>query len=396
MTGLPQLGRALEHAAHLGFPWVMGGGDGMSPTLRRALRRSVVGLWPPELRWAGQAFMALLWPFESFRDALVFSFRTNPAVLGGRNRLAVALRAWGAALGWNLPPIDYLTYRLYEPGRPGPGHWLHSADAHRHFSALAAPELRALAGDKLAFAEFGEAQGAPVMAVLASYGRSGPDRPFAGGLAPQVDLLVKPRWGHGGHGQTLWRWDGERHAVGVGTNGFTDWLLRSTRGGDVVIQAFARPPATFGAVEPSEPPLVTVFTAEWPDRRRAVALATVMVAFAERGETLRHVRQVDLVSGAVLPPAPPLRPLQAERYAGTSDITGSVIGGWDGILAVIDRLHAALPGPGPVLKWDVLLTDEGPRILELNTGPSAYGPQSVTLEPLIVTPIGDALEAWAR
>ena len=48
------------------------------------------------------------------------------------------------------------------------------------------------------------------------------------------------------------------------------------------------------------------------------------------------------------------------------------------------------------MKWDVLLTDEGPRVLETNTGTGVYGLQMLTQRPLTETPLGEALEAWAR
>ena len=128
------LRRALSHASHSGFPWAMGGGEcGLSLPLRRAIRRSVVAHWPLGFRLIGQVLMTLLWPLESLRDAAVFTFQMDRAMLGGRSRGVVTLRAWRAALGYNLPPIDYLGYRLFESGRPGPGHWLHSADAFLHF-----------------------------------------------------------------------------------------------------------------------------------------------------------------------------------------------------------------------------------------------------------------------
>ncbi len=221
--------------------------------LRRALRRSVVDHWPPRLRLAGRIVMTLLWPLESLRDAVVFTFQVDRAALGGRSRVVVALRAWAAALGYNLPPVDYLCYRLFEPGRPGPGHWLHSADAHLHFKALAAPEVRALAEDKLAFADLGESIGAGVMPVLAVQGADGPVRSFANGAPPPRDLLVKPRRGHGSRGHMIWRWDGGRHVAAepVAEADLEAWLTAAARSGDLLVQALAKPPDRLGPVAPS-------------------------------------------------------------------------------------------------------------------------------------------------
>ncbi len=377
----------------------MGGGEsGLSLPLSRAIRRSVVGHWPPRFRLAGQILMTLLWPLESLRDAVVFTFRVDRAALGGRSRLAVAWRAWAAALGYNLPPIDYLAYRLFEPGRPGPGHWLHSADAHLHFSALAAPEVRILAEDKLAFAELGESIGVDVMPVLAVYGADGPVRPFADGTPPPRDLLVKPRRGHGGRGHMIWRWEGDRHVAAdpVSEPCFETWLTKAARSGDLLVQALAKPPDRLGPVAPTSVPIVSIVTAEWPDRRRVAAIALVTLVLNEDGAKVGFGREIDLTTGRVLPASPGQLAPAWGRKRDRREYGEFSIPDWRKILAQVDRLHATLPGPAPVLKWDIALTDQGPRMLETNTGTGIYGLQAMTLRPITETPVGAVLEAWAR
>jgi hypothetical protein len=342
--------------------------------------------------------MTLLWPLESLRDAVVFSFQIDRAALGGRARLAVAWRAWAAALGYNLPPVDYLCYRLFEPGRPGPGCWLHSADAHLHFKVLAAPGVRALTEDKLAFADLGNAIGVDVMPVLAVHGADGPVRPFADGAPPPLDLLVKPRRGHAGRGHLVWRWDGERHVAAepVSEPGLDAWLTNAARSGDLLVQELARPPERLGPVVPSSVPILSIVTAEWPDRERAAAFALLMMTLREDDEEVHFSREVDLASGRVLPASPgQIAPAWGDK-SDRREHEAFAIPGWQDILAQIDRYHAALPGPAPVLKWDFVLTDQGPRLLETNTGTGVYVLQAMTLRPITETPVGAALEAWAR
>ncbi len=398
MAERSRLRRALEHASHSGFPWAMSGGEGHSLALRRALRSSVVGHWPPGFRLAGQILMLLLWPLESLRDSVVFAFQIDRAALGARARLAVAWRAWAAALGHNLPPVDYLSYRLFEPGRPGPGHWLHSADAHLHFKALAAPEVRALAADKLAFADLGNSIGVAVMPVLAVQGADGPVRPFTNGMPPPRDLLVKPRRGQRSRRHVIWRWEGDRHVAAepVAEPDLATWLTGAARTGDLLVQALATPPDSLGRVAPSSAPVVSIVTAEWPDRRRAAAFALLTLVMDEDGAEVRCNREIDPATGRVLPVSPGLI---TPAWGGTPDrreFEAFSVPGWHDILAQIDRLHAALPGPAPVLKWDVVLTDQGPRLLETNTGTGIYVLQAMTLRPITETLVGAALEAWAR
>ena len=398
-TGQSRFRHALDHAAYSGFPWASVGEAAHSRALRQALRRSVVGHWPTGFRLIGQILMMLLWPLGSLQHAILTSFRVDRTALGRRSRTTLALEVWAAALRYNLPPIDYISYRLFEPGRPGQGSWLHSADAHLHFNALAAPAVRALAGDKLAFAEMGEAIGVGVMPVLAVYGADGPIRQFSDGSPPPQDLMIKPRRGHAGRGRSIWRWQDGRHVADdatVAEPSFAAWLANAARSDDLLVQALAKPPDRLGPLVPLCPPDVSIITAEWPDGRRVTAFALVMLELRENDQEVSFFRQVDLQTGLVLPVSlghtapvwgqtPDLREYQAFH-----------IPDWPTILAEIDRFHAALPGRGPVLKWDFLLTDQGPKLLETNTGCGVYLLQSMTLRPITETPIGAALEAWAR
>jgi hypothetical protein len=408
VVGRSRLRRALQHASHSGFPWVMGGmrnrdaqmnsGIAHSPALRRALRRSVVGHWPPGFRLVGVVLMTLLWPLESLRDAVVQTWHADSAALGGRSRVVVALRAWAAALGWNLPPVDYLSYHLFEPGRPGPGCWLHSADAHLHFSRLAAPEVRALAEDKLVFADLGELIGVGVMPILAVFGADGPIRPFANGAPPPQDLLVKPRRGHGGREHMIWHWEGGRHVAAepVREPDIEAWLTNAARSSDLLVQALAKPPDLFGPLVPTCAPDVSIITAEWPNGQRAVAFAQMMMMMDEGGEKVGIDREIELATGKVLPALPDTIMPIWEGKPDRIDCDALVIPDWPDILAATDQFHAALPGPAPVLKWDFLLTDQGPKLLETNTGTGIYPLQSMTQRPITETPLGAALEAWAR
>lgn len=392
---LQMIWRGLQAAAHSGFPWAAGGREGHSLALRRALRRSVAAQFPRAVRPAALALSTLLWPVQSLLDALTAAFQADPSALGGRSRLLVALRAWGAALGCNLPPVDFLSYRLFEPGRPGAGFWLHSGDSQLHFSRIAAPAVRSLAWDKLAFADFATAAGADAMPVLAVYGAEGAVRPFAEGVPPPRDLLVKPRRGFGATGHTVWRWQEGRH-IGPGGHALQSWLAPQARQGDLLVQDLAQPPEHFGSAVPVTPPVISILTAEWPDGRRCPAFAIVSVTLPDHGGDLLCVRQIDLASGDVMAPPPGSIAPVFRHPPDRRDLGAMAIPGWAGLLSQIDRVHGALPGPAPVLKWDIMLTDLGPRLLEINTGTGIYVIQSMTLRPITETPVGPALEAWAR
>jgi len=174
------------------------------------------------------------------------------------------------------------------------------------------------------------------------------------------------------------------------------WLTGAARSGDLLVQALATPPDRLGPVAPTSVPVLSVVTAEWPDRRRTAAFAYVTLVLDEDGAEVGLGREIDLATGRVLPAWPgsvtPAWGGKPDRH----EYEVFSIPGWQDILAQIDRFHAALPGPAPVLKWDFILTDQGPKLLETNTGTSIYVLQAMTLRPITETPIGAALEAWAR
>jgi hypothetical protein len=196
----------------------------------------------------------------------------------------------------------------------------------------------------------------------------------------------------------IWRWDGALHVAAkpVSEPDLESWLARAVRSGDLLVQALAKPPDRVGPVVPSRAPALSIYTAEWPDGRRAAAFAMVTLAVDEDGAEAWFHREVNPATGRVLPAWPGQI---APAWGGMPDRReheAFSIPGWPDILAQIDRFHAALPGPAPVLKWDFILTDQGPRLLETNTGTSVYVLQAMTLRPITETPVGAALEAWAR
>ena len=106
--------------------------------------------------------------------------------------------------------------------------------------------------------------------------------------------------------------------------------------------------------------------------------------------------EVDVHSGRTVGPLPgSARPIWRNSPPPTSPVEFN-LPEWQNIVTAIDRVHAALPGPAPVLKWDVLLTSAGPRLIEANVGPGVYMFQAMSLRPITEGLLGDALEAWAR
>jgi hypothetical protein len=164
----------------------------------------------------------------------------------------------------------------------------------------------------------------------------------------------------------------------------------------MLVQPLAVPPAQFGTVEFARAPELSIFTAEWPDGRRKIAFVLASWLVPTDGKTVWRSREVDPDSGRILSPWPGRREPVWGQAPDDSEVEPFAVPDWSLICGEVDRFHAALPGPAPVLKWDVLLTDQGPRLLETNVGTNIYVVQAMTLRPITESAIGEALEAWAR
>ena len=369
----------------------------MGGVLARPRRRAVMAQWPRGSHTVAWIAMAVLWPIGSLWDAITLARYTQGQARGGKSRMAIATGAWAGALSRNLPPADYIAYRLFEPGRPEAGRWLHSADGHLLMSSLPGPALREVTSDKLRFASVCERAGVPTVPVFAAFGPGGVVRAFSGGAPPPMDLLIKPRFGHGAQGLSFWQWDGERHNLVDGDPGpldLSDALHQVSTRTEVLVQPWEAPSEVFGTLVPDDAPVLSLYTVQWPDGGWALAHAHLVVVVDD--VVLHLAPSIEGVGRGHISGLPPgsAQPIWRD-YPVPPPVTPFTIEAWDGIIAGIGRMARALP-VAPVLKWDVLLGRRGPQLLEANIGPGIHTLQATTLEPLLDGPLGRALEVWAK
>ncbi len=335
---------------------------------------------------AKAAVVVLLWLVVSSREIAVHLWRyrglarTDRTAPGSARQLCQMVVA---LLGDNISPHSYYLFHLYRRE-----HWV---ARHRFlliwqlqpvFVALDEAERAALevANDKLAFWQRCGTAGLPAVPVVAAARAGRLVEPFAGGrppALPPVDLVFKPVDEYGGHGIEFFfhqassgHWSDGTRTLDAG--GVLEHLCRRAQPGGMVLQPrMANHPTTevlsngflvtlrvVTEWNPGQPPYLLAACCRMPsgDGRvanlsgapvlAAVDLETGRLALAERPEPGSGLLECHPDSG--------------QRIAGVA------LPFWAEVCALALRAHATF-GPFPTVGWDIVLTPEGPLLLEFNT-----------------------------
>jgi hypothetical protein len=400
---------ALDVLCHGGFPWASGAApraSGFERRFRRHAKRRIMAQWPPLLRPFAALAMTLIWPVASLRDAARSVGNALPGSLGGRSRRGLALAAWGCALRRNVLPIEYLAFRMFERRGHSVDSWSLGDEGTRVFASLIAPEARALADDKHAFAAFCARAGVPAVPSLAVYAEGRPVEPFAGGQPPARDLVIKPRKGARTEGIEPWFWHGGAYheapegyapaGPALDPAGFERRLVAASKAyRQVLVQPVLRPHPALRALAGTGVATARVVSGAWPDGR--VEIVDAMVQRPADGEFVSQGYRYALVdpeTGRIRAEAEGQKnPVFASARLDPA-LAGLTLPDWAGCRSLVLRAHAAFPGPAPLLGWDVALSDAGPVVIETNAGLSFFQFQMASLRPALKGPLGPLIEAW--
>jgi len=397
---------AIDVLLNGGFPMAMpaaAGATDFERRFRRHARQLIMRRWPALLRPAAALPMAMCWPASAARDAVSTARNALGEGLGGASRTALALAAIRAALAGNVPPLEFIAYRLFEPGAAPLDAWLLGDEGTRVLAALAAPEAIALADDKHAFAGFCAGIGVPAIPTLARFGAEGAVEPFAGGEWPERDLVTKPRRAARTEGVEPWFWQ-EGAYRGLGPEGRaphgSEFLERhlsamAASHGEMLVQPMLRAHPSLSALCGTGVPAARVVTGLWPDGTvrvlEAMAQRPIDGAFVAQGS---FFALVDPQTGRIRDDAPgQLRPV---LMSATLDrpLAGRALPSWETAVGYLIRAHREFPARAVMLGWDVAFTPEGPVVIETNIGLSFFQFQMASLRPALRTPAGALLEAW--
>lgn len=403
---------ALDVVLHDGFPWPMPvrGPDSFERRFRRHARALIMRRWPWALRPFAAIAMTLAWPLTAYLEARRTAGNALPEALGELDRSRLARDAVRCALAHNVPPIEYIAYRMFEPRSGSVDVWVVGDEGTRVFASLAAPEAIALADDKHAFAAFCDGAGIPGIATLALCEAGVALQPAVPTSMPAANLVFKPRRGARTQGIEPWfyrdglfhRTSGSPDAVPrepgppLGPDALRDRLRGlAARYGDMVVQPMLLPHPELASICGEGVLTARIVTGRWPDGR-----AEVINAMAQRPIGGSFVSQgsffalIDTDSGRIRDDA--AGQLKPVFQSATLDraLVGRTVPDWARAREHVLRGHAAFPQPVALLGWDVAFSTEGPVVIEANVGLSFFQFQMAEARPALRGPLGSLMKAW--
>ena len=370
---IQKLGAFLHHLSVLGvagFPWIPGGHSNAAKC-RAAGRQRLLRAWPRFMRPAAWVANTLLWPIRAaFASVEGARFLTEEA----RNREGtgrLASRAWTAAMRASIPPAEFFAYGLHRAGSTRD--WLFGSETAALNIDLTSLEARQLCQDKRLLIGFAQARGLPVP-KHADYGEL-----TEGSIR---GVVIKPAAGAQGRGIEIWLLrDGSyqreaeprrrQTAASLSPKGFANHLrtLSARSNAEVLFEELVEPHAHLTILGPA-PPVMRIVTGR--ARSEEPMVLDALLQRPTQGSYLSHggpFRLIDTATGRLLPrprpaPFPALRDDPAFEHLSIPD--------WHPLCQALTKAHRTVPGPAPLIGWDVIPGENGHVVLEANIALSPY------------------------
>jgi hypothetical protein len=297
----------------------------------------------------------------------------------------------------NVAPTSFYRFRLFKPENASRAHeYLQADELDELHETLTAhlPSLEPL-DDKELFFQHGSARGLPVVPLVASFDPVAGEHWYDEQSLLGSDLIVKPAHELCGRGVTRWSWRAETSSWSSGTTtlgqtALLDLCRSEGRAKKFLLQRCIRNHPDLAALAPRGLATLRVVTYQRPSGQ------TGLIMWALRMPT--GGQPVDnFAAGGIAAPVDAtgmLRPAVAKdpgrgTFASHPD-TGACIAGsrlpyFAQALELALRAHAAFPWV-PTVGWDVVITPEGPVLLEANPGWCFELAQIVPGQPLGATP----------
>lgn len=366
-----------------GFPFMWPGRqDCAMRRLRGHLRRGMYAHLPPWRRFAARAAMTLTWPFGALVDTvynLAHAKCPNAVDCLRRGGHMLAL-----ALGSNVMPLEYRTYRLHEPAKRGwADDYLYWSDDHlfRMLNSKTGADLRDVQ-DKSRFADICRQHGLPCIPTLAAYRRGGQFEPAEPYLPQAPDLWVKDLAGKQGSGAAEWRREEGGYRDGQGQMRTAQELVAAWRGRDCIVQPMLRNHPALDDLSCGL--LVNCRILTGIDPAGEVHVITHDITLPWGGWDNRPY----FVFGKIGDDGRIARAMTGDGVAVTchpdtgATIPGAEIPFWPDALALAQLAHRAAFSRFVFLGWDVALTADGPLLIEANAGPGVFHHQQLDGRPL--------------
>jgi hypothetical protein len=354
--------------AQYGFPFSLGPCATNVARFRALARRArfAAGI----RRVFANTLMTLAWPFGAFSTALKTSTRMSHFERAPF-RAPVLPNMYWLALRHSVPPLEYARYRFDDPVR--------RKDMHQYVYWNDLPALAALNAalgadnrdvqDKDRFAQICTANGFPHVPTLAVFVGGKQTYPAAPFIPDAPMLWCKALRLQGGAGGAKWLKDGEFYGNVQGTRIRADQLAAEFRQCDSLVQPFIENHSAIARVTNGALASLRIVTG-MNERGEAEFVASLLaLPQGTRNSSVAGILgSIDLGKGLIRKAAwPSGEPVVNHPDTGVP-IAGVEIPFWQDSVHLVCRAHALAFPRFAFLGWDIALTQDGPLLIETNSG----------------------------
>ncbi|MGH6835916.1 MAG: sugar-transfer associated ATP-grasp domain-containing protein [Methylocella sp.] len=352
-----------------GFPFTFGPCRTPVSRFRALARRTRFARSGRPFRTLAHIAMTLGWPVGACLTARATSARMYLGIDRHETRVFFDM-AW-LALRHSIPPLEYALYRFNEPARRKD---LHEYVYWNDLPGLAALNARLGADnrdvqDKDRFARICAANGFPHVQTLAVF-ESGrqvyPATPFAPDIA---QIFVKALRLKGGAGGAKWIRDGAAYRDSGGRRIPAAKLGDEFRKFDCLVQPFVENHQGIARVTNGALASLRIVTGLDGSERAEFVTSLISLPHGKRETTVGGIicgieRETGRVRHAAFPDGGGV-----ECHPDTGlPIVGIMLPYWRESIELVQRAHQSAFARFAFLGWDVALTNEGPLLLETNSG----------------------------
>ena len=322
------------------------------------------------------------WPFRFTYESAIALYRYAPGI-AEKHSLSVTRQAAGIfrhGLLDNIPALYYYRYRLFDPDNARRAvSFLHPNEMSMLHPTLALgrPADSPLR-DKELFFEHGLRHGLPVVPAIAFFGNGALKRWHASPahVLPEADLVLKPVDGAGGNGFQLWTYDAARKAwqrgdLALDAPKFLDHCARCSVLHRHVLQRRLRNHPQLQALSGKGLSTLRIVTYRSVDGAEGTLVECLRMATGQSAidnfDAGGITAPIDRSSGTLGPAiAKDPRPGPFARHPDSgAAIDGHVVPHFAEARALTLRAHGCFPWV-PFVGWDVVVTADGPVLLEAN------------------------------
>lgn len=297
---------------------------------------------------------------------------------GLKASVADGLRMYGLAMLRNVPPVEYVLYGFHNPvHRATSGEYLYWTDtpALQRLNRLRGAD-NADVQDKARFAALCQAADLPHVALLAEIrcGRQVAGTPLE--ALPQRELWVKPVAGSQGRGSQGWSFDGQdTYRSGDQVLSAEQWRSRLLASDCIVQERLTNHPDLQPVTNGAAAVLRLTTVADRAGNVTLIGAGTGLPFGSQQTTTGAVACALSLETGAIVSSLGrrnepvDLHPDTGQAFA------GFLMPLWQDCVALVARAHREAFSRFATLGWDVVITPEGPLLLEANSGWNPIGLQ---------------------